>query len=46
MAGKVRRPTKKKARKKPEDTTVSVPLSFEDAIDAFLRTPPPAKPKK
>ena len=44
MAGK--RPGKKKAaRKKPEDTTVHVPLSFEAALDAFLRTPPPPKKK-
>lgn len=48
MAGKRRREEipKKPARKKPEDTTVHVPLSFEEAIDAFLRIPPPSKKKE
>jgi hypothetical protein len=47
MAGKRQPKAKapKPARKKPEDTTVHVPLSFEEAIDAFLRVPPPSKKK-
>lgn len=36
---------KANARKKPEDTTVKIPLAFEDAVKALLGTPPP-KPKK
>jgi hypothetical protein len=33
------------ARKKPEDTTVKIPLAFEDAVKALLGTKPP-KPKR
>jgi hypothetical protein len=29
------------ARKKPEDTTVKIPVAFEDAVKALLGTPPP-----
>jgi len=34
--------------KKPEDTTVKIPLAFEDAVKALLGTPPPTlrKPSK
>jgi len=40
------KPAKKAPRKKPEDTTVPpIPLSFDDAVRAFLGTPPP-KPGK
>lgn len=38
--------TKAHGRKKPEDTTVSIPLDFESAIRAFLTTPPPRVTKK
>jgi hypothetical protein len=31
----------KAPRKRPEDTTVEIPLDFEDAVRAFLKTPPP-----
>jgi hypothetical protein len=36
-------------RKRPEDTSVAIPVPFEEAIRAFLTTPPPhakKKPKK
>lgn len=35
---------KKKPGPKPE--VFKVPLRFEDAMDAALKTPPPKKPKK
>ena len=31
------------ARKKPEDTTVQIPIAFEDAVKALLGTKPPKK---
>lgn len=36
---------KANARKKPADTTVAIPLSFDDAVAAFLKTAPPSKKK-
>jgi hypothetical protein len=41
-----KKPAAKVERKRPEDTTVSIPLDFESAVRAFLGTPPPPREKK
>jgi hypothetical protein len=38
--------TEEKKNPGPKPETFKVDLSFEDAVEAALKTPPPKKPKK